>query len=156
MDVSASFTKAEGNRPAELTITADIPDGWHTYSLTQRSGGPLPTRIKFKPPLTKNGDVTENAEFILKGEFKPDPAPDVHTDPAAYGNLPLEEHRGHVTWKAPIEFKPGVDPAKLEIHGVVNSQRCSDSCLPPKDFPFVAKLAAAEKKPAEQSGPPPA
>ena len=151
--MSAGFTKAEGKLPAQLTITADIPAGWHIYSLTQRSGGPLPTHIKFQPPLTKAGDAKANADFILKGDFKADPAPDVHTDPAAYGNLPLEEHTGRVTWTAPIEFKPGVDPAKLEIHGVVNAQRCSDSCLAPKDFPFVAKLEAAEKKPSDKTPP---
>ena len=40
LDISASITPAAGNKPAELTIATDIPDGWHTFSITQPAGGP--------------------------------------------------------------------------------------------------------------------
>ena len=47
--MSAQFTTASGERPAVLMVTADIQPGWHVYSLTQPSGGPLPTEIKLPP-----------------------------------------------------------------------------------------------------------
>ncbi len=55
----------------------------------------------------------------------------------------MEEHFGRVTWTAPLELRAGVDPAKLEIHGAVNAQRCAAECLRPEDFSFVARLVAA-------------
>jgi thiol:disulfide interchange protein DsbD len=53
----------------------------------------------------------------------------------------LESHEGTVTWSAPIEIAPGVDPSKLKIAGVVNAQPCdANSCFPPEDYAFTASL----------------
>jgi hypothetical protein len=46
LQIHASFTIATKDRPAQLSITAEIPDGWHIFSITQQPGGPNPTRIK--------------------------------------------------------------------------------------------------------------
>ena len=136
LNVQASFTTA-ASQPAELTITAEIPAGWHIYSLTQGPGGPNPTRIK----------LDSSPEYRLSGAFVPDPPPKVHMD-ADFPGVPLEEQSGRVTWRAPIELAAGVDPSKLEIKGRVNAQRCKQSCLPPTDFSFTARLAGT----AVQSG----
>ncbi|HKD37577.1 MAG TPA: thioredoxin family protein [Pirellulales bacterium] len=137
LDVSASITKAARGEPARLVITAEIPDGWHTFSITQQPGGPLKTKIKLDP----------SKEFKLAGDFKADPAPKVSKS-AAYGDLPIETHEGRVTWSAPIELSAGVDPSALKITGAISSQRCfgEDKCLPPKSFKFTAAVEESTKK----------
>ena len=142
LKVHASIFPPAGNRPAQLSIAVDIPTGWHIYSITQCAGGPNPTRIKLNP----------SDEFRLDGDYTVDPSPRVHLDDAFPG-LPQEEHTGHVTWTAPLVFRQGVDLSRLQITGAVNAQRCSSSCLAPKDFKFTATLAAA---PASAAQNPPA
>ena len=45
VEVSAQIVpQADGGR-AELQITAQVQPGWHIYSITQKPGGPKPTRI---------------------------------------------------------------------------------------------------------------
>jgi suppressor for copper-sensitivity B len=130
--VSAQFTKAQGSEPARLYITAEIDPGWHTFAITQQKGGPVPTKIT----------LGESDQYkLLEETFTPSPAPEVKYS-EAWPGLPLEEHTGTVTWYVPIEITPGVDPAKLRIEGKVRSQRCDEdsACLPPKAFPFVARL----------------
>jgi suppressor for copper-sensitivity B len=143
LQVSASVAKAERGQPAQLVITAEIPEGWHTFSVTQPAGGPLKTKIK----------LDASKDFKVAGDFRADPAPKVGKS-AAYGDLPIETHEGHVTWKAPIELAAGVDPAALTIKGAVSAQRClgDDKCLPPKSFKFTATIEEGTNK--EQ--PPPA
>ena len=132
LKVHAEFTAPAGDRPAQLAITADVPDGWHTFSITQKPGGPNATKIKLKP----------SDEYRVSGPFVADPPPKIDNDPKLF-DVPMEEHFGRVTWTAPLEIAAGVDPAKLEIHGAVNAQRCASECLRPEDFSFVARLAAA-------------
>src|SRR5262245_23700206 len=47
VNFSAKLEPAEvkPGQNAKVLITARIDPGWHLYSLTQRSGGPIPTRI---------------------------------------------------------------------------------------------------------------
>jgi len=136
LQVSASVAKADRGQPAQLVITAEIPDGWHTFSITQPSGGPLKTKIK----------LDASNDFKLAGDFKADPTPKVGKS-AAYGDLPIETHEGRVTWKAPIELAAGVDPATVKIKGAVSAQRClgDDKCLPPKSFRFTAAIEEGTK-----------
>jgi thiol:disulfide interchange protein len=153
LDVSASVTKPARGEPARLVITAEIPDGWHTFSITQQPGGPLKTKIK----------LDASNDFKLAGDFKADPAPKVFKS-AAYGDLPIETHEGKVTWSAPIELAAGADPSTLKVTGAVSSQRCfgEDKCLPPKSFKFTAAVEEATKKkesaaaapPSQQNAPP--
>ena len=49
LTVHATYTLATKDRPAQLSITAEIPEGWHIFSITQKPGGPNPTRIKLAP-----------------------------------------------------------------------------------------------------------
>jgi suppressor for copper-sensitivity B len=136
LEVSANFTKAEGKQPARLTITAEIPAGWHIFSITQPPGGPNKTKIKLDP----------SKDFRNAGDLSADPAPKV-AHSAAYGDLAIETHEGQVTWRLPIELADGVDPATLKISGAVTAQRClgEEKCLPPKSFKFAATLAEPKK-----------
>jgi suppressor for copper-sensitivity B len=133
LEVSATITPAAGKRPAELSITAEIPAGWHTFSITQPVGGPTKTRI----------DLESSQQFQKIGDFKADPAPKIeHSD--VYANIPIEIHEGKVTWHAPIRLAEGVDPANVKINGTVFAQRCfgEEKCLPPKKFKFTAIVEA--------------
>jgi thiol:disulfide interchange protein len=130
LTVHATYTLATKDHPAQLSITAEIPEGWHIFSITQKPGGPNPTRIKLAP----------SERFKVMGKFVADPAPHIENDPAIF-DVPMEEHFGKVTWTAPIEISSGVNPDKLQIRGAVNAQRCSKECLAPEDFKFTAELA---------------
>jgi suppressor for copper-sensitivity B len=138
--VSAEFSADAESRRGQLSITAEMAEGWHIYSITQPSGGPIRTKIKLDP----------NGNFKLLGEFKPSEAPKTHVDDLAFKGLTLEEHEGSVTWTAPIELAAGVDPAQLRIAGNLFGQTCREGqCNVPQDYPFTAVLA-----PATDSNPP--
>jgi suppressor for copper-sensitivity B len=127
--LSAQFTAATASRPAVLMITADIAPGWHVYSLTQPAGGPTKTKI----------DLAESSQFHLIGQFRSIPEAKVRVDNQAWVGLTIEEHDGKVTWYAPIELAPGVDPASLTIDGKVRMLACKESCVPVTKE-FAAKL----------------
>ena len=146
LTLTAQFTKATADEAARLFITAEIPEGWHTYSVTQKSGGPIRTKIK----LEKSDQYR-----LLDAGFKVTPAPTV-TFQEAWKNLPVEHHEGRVTWHAPIELAPGMDVGQLRITGVVNAQRCdANGCIPPADFAFTAELGRGVELPAEVRTSPP-
>lgn len=126
----AEFTPPSGDKPGRLFITAEIENGWHIYSLTQKQGGPVPTKVK----------LVESKDFKLIGDFKPFPNFEKHVEPA-FNNLVVETHEGQVVWYAPVEFAPGVDPKQLKIAGKLSLMACNDSsCLPPEAIKFEAKL----------------
>ena len=102
--VRAQFTVPTADQPGRLWITATIAPGWHIYSITQPPGGPLATKIEVSPP--------QGVRVV--GKFKPSVAPKTTKEPDAFGDLPIETHDGTITWYAPIEFSPGVDPAQVE------------------------------------------
>jgi len=130
--VEARIAPASQGRPAQLVVTADVAGGWHIYSLTQKRGGPVPSKIT----------IESGAGFKLAGEFSPSAAPDAHPEPA-FDNLPVETHEGQITWTAPLEISPDTDPAKLSINGKFAYQACdASSCLPPKTLTFTAALGA--------------
>lgn len=136
ISVKAVFAEANGPTPARLYITAEIKKDWHIYSLTQPKGGPLPSKIK----------LPESPHYKVAGQFKSSPQPTVHLYPEAYGDLPVEEHQGRVTFYAPLEIAKGVDARNLKIDGKLNVQACNaDNCLPPQDYPFAAQLGQPPK-----------
>lgn len=128
--VRAVIVAAAEGQPARLAVTADIQSGWNTYSITQPPGGQIRTKIK----------VDASPKYAV-GEFQVVEAPTIHPEPE-FNNLLAEEHRGNVTWFAPLTFAAGVDPTTLEIKGAIYAQACNQVCLPPKDHPFTAKLGA--------------
>lgn len=127
--VSATFTPASDERPAVLMITAIIEPGWHTYSITQPDGGPLPSVISVEP----------SQQYRLLGEFSSHPEPEKHVDTVAWKGLTLEEHEGKVTWYVPIEIAEGLSVSDIVISGNVRLQACKEQCLPPTSYPFTAR-----------------
>lgn len=135
LTVQGVIVAAADGQPAKLVITADVPAGMNTYSITQPPGGQVRTTIK----------LTADPQFQI-GSFQPIEPPTIHPEPQ-FNNLLVEEHSGTVTWVAPLALAAGVDPATLEIRGGVKAQICTNgSCFPPKDHPFTAKLGPAPTK----------
>lgn len=122
--VSGTFTSEANGLAGTLFITAQMSPNWHVGSLTQKKHptGPLPSEI----------DLDSSTDFELAGSFTANVAPEVRKgDPQLYGDLPLEEHYGTVTWSAPIKFLNGIDPQQLTIQGKLRGQVCSDQkCIP--------------------------
>lgn len=148
--IRAQFALSTDDRPARLYVTATMKEGWYVYSITQPPGGPIATKIT----------LDETDAVKLAGPFRPSPKPKKKVEPI-FDDLVVETHSGTVTWYAPIELAPGVDPQKLKIPGEVRAQPCeANRCLPPQSFAFTASLGpgvkvveqAEEETPAEGAG----
>ena len=134
--VTAKFTVATKDRPATLLITAKIPRGRHTYSLTQPPGGPLPTKIELQPSPSYRQLTTFRSQPAAKARVE---------DLGAGVKINVEEHEGQVTWYAPIELTAGVDPKALEIRGSIHMQVCqTHGVCEPVNKDFVATLAPTD------------
>ncbi len=126
----AQWAVAAGHQPATLYVTAKISPGWHIYSLTQKSGGPVPSKVT----------VEGGAGYKVTGPFTPLEMPEVKRDPA-FDGLEVETHEGTAVWTAPLQLPAGVDASTLAISGKFSYQACDDGhCLPPTSIPFKAAL----------------
>ena len=112
VEVSGSFKLQTGTSQGVLSLSVDVASGWHIFSITQKSGGPIPSTIT----------VAESDQYKVVGEFKSDSQP--HVIQIEGFDVPAEEHEGTVTWSAPIELAKGVDPEKLKIKMIYNGQTC--------------------------------
>ncbi|TWT99389.1 Thiol:disulfide interchange protein DsbD precursor [Botrimarina colliarenosi] len=115
--LGARFAPAGNGAPAMIEVTAKIAEGYHIFSVTQPPGGPQRTSLKLNAPSSAR----------LAGPWVADPAPKTHVDQEIWVGLPIEEHFGTVTWRAPIELPAGVDPATLTVSGVANMQACTET-----------------------------
>ena len=93
VEVSAQIVPSNGGQHAELQITAKVQPGWHIYSITQKSGGPKPTKI----------NLVASDQYRLLGQFVAVPPATVHHY-EFWPNLDVEEHEDQVTWSAPVEL----------------------------------------------------
>lgn len=124
--LTAKVVPATNGKPARLSITAQIANGYHISSITQPPGGPVRTTIKLDP----------SEQYKLATEFKSTPEPEKHPEPL-FDNIIVETHEGSVTWDVPLELAAGVDEKAVYVKGKVKFQACSDkNCLPPKDLSF--------------------
>jgi suppressor for copper-sensitivity B len=129
IEITAAIEPGSKGGPDILAVTAFIEDGWHLYSVSQQSGGPMATRIT----------VATDSPRQVDGPFVPDAQPHVRQvdDVPAWKGLPIEEHSGEVTWRAPLSRGTGA------VRGGVRLQLCQDtSCLPPRTIQFVAEAVA--------------
>ncbi len=135
IEISAAIEPGAAGKPDILAVTATLEDGWHLYAITQKSGGPLATKLA----------VAADSQRKTAGPFVADPPPHVRRvdDIPAWKGLPIEEHANEVTWRAPLAAGAG------DVKGSVRFQLCQDtSCLPPRTISFVAKAAGGGKKTA--------
>lgn len=144
LKVSAVFTPPADGQAAQLWVTATIKAGWHIYSVTQAPGGPVRTTIT----------VDASSEYRVTGAPQPLIPPEKKTDPYVK-DITIEEHHGTVTWRIPLEISS--DPGRLTIKGKLKAQVCDpNTCTPPTDFAFTARLGSAPAGAAAASAPPPA
>jgi suppressor for copper-sensitivity B len=133
VEVTTAIEPGANGKPDLLAVTAVIEDGWHLYSLTQKPGGPLATKI-----------TIADGGRRLAGPFVADPAPTTRTvdDVPAWKGLVIEEHAGRVTWRAPLDAGAG------SVDGKVFLQLCQDTtCLPPQTIAFTAGVGGADADP---------
>ena len=106
-----------GGLLVDVSLTASVQSGWKVYSLTQKSGGPVPMSVK----------LDSASQYELAGDVRGpsvirnlDPNFGIETE--TYGNAPA--------FVVPIRIPPGADTSR-PIELKVRSQACSDKlCLP--------------------------
>ena len=118
VEVSAQIVPSNGGQHAELQITAKVQPGWHIYSITQKSGGPKPTKI----------NLVASDQYRLLGQFVAVPPATVHHY-EFWPNLDVEEHEDQVTWSAPVELLDSNGWRAVTIEGDVQGQVCKDLCV---------------------------
>ena len=134
MTLSASYTIQEGSNRGRLSVDVELEGNHYIYSITQGTGGPIPTTIDV---------VSSNAKLL--GQFTPDHAPTIELE-EAFG-IDVEKFKKHVTWSAPISLETVSDPPG-EIKVLIAGQICDAACLP-----FEKEIVASF---ASFTAPPPA
>ena len=119
LQVEAHVRMAPSGKLGMLEITLTMDQGWHVYSLTQPSGGPMKSSIKLDP----------SEQYRLLGSFSPDRPPYMHY--VDVFDMDAEEFSHRVTWSVPIELTGG-SSSNLKIEGFVEGQVCADggACIP--------------------------
>lgn len=118
VEISAQIIPSNGGQHAELQITAQVQPGWHIYSITQKPGGPKPTKI----------NLVASDRYRLLGQFVAVPPATVHHY-EFWPNLDVEEHEDQVTWSAPVEALGGDGWRGVTIAGDIQGQVCKDLCV---------------------------
>jgi thiol:disulfide interchange protein len=135
--VAAEFTPATAGQPALLFVTATIQSGYHMFAVDQPSGGPQATVIT----------LADGAPAKVLAPFRPIQPPKSHVDQEIWVGLEIREHYGQVTWVAPIEFNPGVDPKTQLLVVNFTGQACMEACFP-VEATLNAKLGKGVPLPA--------
>jgi thiol:disulfide interchange protein DsbD len=126
LSLESSFKLKKDTRSGVLTVTAKVPDDWHTFSVSQKPGGPMKSKLTVKAKGLK-----------LTGAFVPQEPP--HVSKSDIFEMKVEEHEGTVHWLAPFELTKGTDPSKLALDVKYRGQICSDTT-------GQCKLAKADSK----------
>ncbi|MGN6135237.1 MAG: protein-disulfide reductase DsbD family protein [Aureliella sp.] len=135
---AAEYTLAEDGKTGQLRVTATLEAPWHTYSVTQPPGGPLPTKITVPGGLVK-----------LTKPFESDSQPLIHQEDV-YPGVNIEEHAERVVWTAPFDVVGKLKAGESNFEVVVDALVCTPppgSCLPVKET-VKAKYVASLKQTA--------
>ena len=108
----------------EVELTAAIQDGWHLYSTTQATGGPIPTRITVPP-----------GQFSLAA---PPAGPEPKREHDPNFGMETEFYDSSATFTLPIQAAADTPGGRQRVEVHVRFQTCNDRlCLPPR----IDKLA---------------
>jgi len=136
---SARYIVNKNRKGGVLQLTADVLEGCHIFSVTQKPNGPGQ-----RTEISLGEDYTQ---IKLTGKFEPDQDFELHE--SEFADEIGEEHHGVVTWSAPFEFTEAVDPDdrdELVVPVTYFAQVCVDgdggACLQ-FDGTLDAKSAAA-------------
>jgi thiol:disulfide interchange protein len=106
-----------------MIVTAKIPDGYHTFSVTQPAGGSIRSTFKF--------DSKEIGDSLL--DIRPTAPPKIKYEEVFKINE--QHHEKSVTWI--FRFNKSL-PSDVDIKLTYDGQICLESCMP-VTIPFVAK-----------------
>ena len=135
---TASFKMLAGSKTeGQLTVQLKVTDGFHVYSVTQKPGGPIPSKIK----------LGKNSINVQLGTAIPNFPPELH-DYDVFPNLVVEEHKRSVTWQASLQFAAAVEnPAELKLNVNYSGLACTDDLgiCQPADLSLTAAYAGEIK-----------
>lgn len=113
IELNTYFKMDRNSQTGRLFVEVTPVDGWNVYSTTQQKGvGPMATKFSF----------LESDDYSITGNFSPNEDPYIKFDDGF--EALVEEHRGPVTWSAPINIAEGVSPQDLEIDFKAKGQSC--------------------------------
>jgi DsbC/DsbD-like thiol-disulfide interchange protein len=116
-----------------VILRAAINPGWHVYSLTQESGGPVAMKVQLDP----------SPPFALSPPVK-GPQPE-----AAFDNnfgIETQTYTGAPEFRVPVAVGEGVDPAGGIVTVRVRYQACTDKvCLPARTETLTQPLTTAAR-----------
>ncbi|MBP7148795.1 MAG: hypothetical protein KBD01_14770 [Acidobacteria bacterium] len=127
---SAAASKADLARgdAAEIVVSVKLEPNWHTFSLTQPKGGPLPTTLELAEP-----GCVQQAGPIAQSEF--------HKRHEPLFDMDVEEFSGSATFRVPVKVRPDAKAGKCALKLVATYQACDNKiCLPPKPVPMDVRL----------------
>ncbi|TWT78999.1 Thiol:disulfide interchange protein DsbD precursor [Planctomycetes bacterium CA13] len=115
---NAKYFLNQSDTKGRLDVEVKVARGWHIYSVTQPSGGPLPTEISIESPKSVK----------LAGAFTPAEPPLKSVSPIFKG-VTIEEHDGTVVWSAPIIVPEGFrEPISIGVEAQIC--KTDGSCVP--------------------------
>jgi thiol:disulfide interchange protein DsbD len=100
-----------------LSVTIELNNDWHTYSMKDMGGGSEPTVIAL---------VSYQGLKPLGAGFRADHPPVVEK-PAP--DLTQEVYHGSVTWSQDLEVEAGAKPGEVGVRGTIHFQTCKKSCV---------------------------
>lgn len=122
----SATSKKIADKTYEIHLTANIDNGWHTYSQTTPDGGPFPTSITF----------TKNPFLTLDGKTKEVGKLEKHYEPL-FG-VDVKQFSDKVDFVQTIKLKA---PVKTSVNVAVEFMVCNDKqCLPPSTRKFTVAL----------------
>jgi Disulphide bond corrector protein DsbC len=120
-------------RTVPLMVQADIAKGWHIYSLTQRTGGPIPLSIQ----------LVDAADVIVRGVIKA-PQPERVFD-KNFG-IETELYSGNPRFTIPVGVPGRSVTGFRRFHVSVRYQVCSETlCLPPRTEKLAVVLLITDR-----------
>ena len=125
----------------EALLVARIVDGWHLYSTTQASGGPIPTSIS----------VVENSVFSQVGSVKGPPP--LRWFDRNFG-IDTEYFEKRVDFRVPVRIGSEAPSGVHQLSVKVRFQACSDTlCLAPQNRTLTGNIQVAGRSGSEAGSP---
>ena len=121
-------------RTTRITVQAEIARGWHIYSLTQKSGGPIPLRL----------ELVGSADVVVRGLIEA-PKPD-RTFDKNFG-IETELYSGSPRFTIPVGVATRSLGGVRKFQVAARYQVCSDKlCLPPRTDKLDVALRIASRR----------
>jgi hypothetical protein len=130
--VSAKPTTLRPGGTLSVTLSSTLEEGWHLYSITQGSGGPVPLRLV----------VPKDQPFALAGKIQA-PAPVVKFD-QNFG-MDVEQYQGAVHFVLPVSVAAAAAAGRQALAIEAHYQVCNASiCLPPETATLKVPVTIAK------------